>query len=827
MFLLLETLMRLTLDRFKAHYSKTLDLPDTGLILLDGNSGAGKSTVLKAFLYAAYGAVSKPVSWNETSCSVSWELKGQTITRGKGKNNITFGSATGDTAQSAIQAFLGMSESEFMASSYIAQKNVNSLLTLTPAEQLRFIESLAFGDQSPDLFKKKIQEKNLLLSGQISSIESKISGLRESMEDLEENDFSWLDVFSQELSEAKWQIAQKKAKKEALQKTLDALKTEHSKHMSILQEMSRIKQKARDLKEMESHFAGRAGTEQIESPEEIARAIKTLENAQGLVKINSALASLDESHKTLATEIVESKAQSSIVEASMALLIDELSNSDHLAQKLKELNQINTDLQPLIELYAGRTLVFSEIETFSLKIKEKISASENKLADLYSKKSDLEASSRLQDLSCPACHEPLIVHKGALCSVNESEPESFNVQAIEVKISEEKPKLSKFQSMEVIVTNVMKRVDLGVLVDFQDLEVLRVEIDNLSTLTAALSLKEKELSKLAYSFEQLVVETKKKAEGLSTIKSQITALLPKVNTVQLSAEVLDAAKHTSEELVQKIADQKARHINALGLQDELEKERAFREKVGAQKSELASSFQALQISANEWNRSEKEVEIDEIESNLRDAQNSIASLEGTIESLVSSISSGEKEKAKHEERERAAKKTEEKILQYGDEAMPLICKRAATLRLKELSDAAQMKAVAVTLDALNLGAKEYLDVLFQDPPISVELRPFKENKDSSVKAKLSLAVSYRGMELDNITDDVSGGENDRIILAYQLAMNSMYNSPILLLDEPFTGLNQELIDTCLDALKILSQNKLILVVAHGINKGAFDDVIDI
>lgn len=819
--------MRLTLDRFKAHYSKTLDLPDTGLILLDGNSGAGKSTVLKAFLYAAYGAVSKPVSWNETSCSVSWELKGQTITRGKGKNNITFGSATGDTAQSAIQAFLGMSEAEFMASSYIAQKNVNSLLTLTPAEQLRFIESLAFGEQSPDLFKKKIQEKSLLLSGQISNLESKITGLRESMEESEENDFSWLEISSQELSEAKQQIAQKKAQKDTLQEALDVLTAEHSKHMAVLQEMSRIKQKARDLKEMESHFAGRSGTEQIESPEEIAQAIKILENAQGLVKINSALASLDESHKALAAQIIESKAQSEVIEVSMRLLVEELSDSDRLTQKLKELNKANAALQPLIELYAGRSLVFSEVETFNLKIKEKVAASESKLADLYSKKSDLEASSRLQDLSCPACHEPLIVHKGALCSIKESEPESFNVQAIDIKISEEKTKLSKFQSMEAVAGNVIRQVSFSNLVEYQDTEGLRAEIDNLNKLTISLSLKEKELSKLAFNVEQLAVETKKKAENLSTIKSQIAALLPKVNTVQLSAEVLDAAKHTSEELVQKIADQKARHINALGLQDELEKERVFKEKVGTQKAELASSFQALQISANEWNRSEREVQISETERSIGIIQNSIVSLEGRIESLVTTVSAGEKEKAKCEERERAAKKTEEKILQYGDEAMPLICKRQATLRLKELSDAAQMKAVAVTLDALNLGAKEYLDVLFQDPPISVELRPFKENKDSSVKAKLSLSVSYRGVELDNITDDVSGGENDRIILAYQLAMNNMYNSPILLLDEPFTGINQELIDTCLDALKILSQNKLILVVAHGINKGAFDDVIDI
>ena len=104
--------------------------------------------------------------------------------------------------------------------------------------------------------------------------------------------------------------------------------------------------------------------------------------------------------------------------------------------------------------------------------------------------------------------------------------------------------------------------------------------------------------------------------------------------------------------------------------------------------------------------------------------------------------------------------------------------------------------------------------------------PFKENKDGSVRFKLSTVVSYRGQEGVDLKEDVSGGENDRIVLAYQLALNSLYNSPILMLDEPFTGLNAELIDLALDGLRVISQNKLVLVVSNGIQTGSFDEVID-
>jgi DNA repair exonuclease SbcCD ATPase subunit len=288
--------VKLTLDRFKTHTSKTLELPDTGLILLDGQSGAGKSTILKAFLYAAYGAVAKPVSWNETSCSVSWELKGQTITRGKGKGNISFNGLTGDSAQASLCSFLGMSEQEFIASSYIAQKNDNSLLTLTPAEQLRFIERLAFGEQSPDLFKKKIQETANSLSQSISSLESKIAGLHELTEQYSSQpttDFSSYITAKEELSGLKDSLKQLKASKISLQEEALALTKEHSARIKLISEMQHIKQKAQDLKDLEANFANRAGTEQIESPENIQQQVKFLELALNLVKDNNLLSGLD------------------------------------------------------------------------------------------------------------------------------------------------------------------------------------------------------------------------------------------------------------------------------------------------------------------------------------------------------------------------------------------------------------------------------------------------------------------------------------------------------------------------------------------------------
>ena len=75
---------------------------------------------------------------------------------------------------------------------------------------------------------------------------------------------------------------------------------------------------------------------------------------------------------------------------------------------------------------------------------------------------------------------------------------------------------------------------------------------------------------------------------------------------------------------------------------------------------------------------------------------------------------------------------------------------------------------------------------------------------------------------------VSGGEQDRILLAFQLAMSDMYKSPILMIDEGFTGVDlDETFEACMSVLKPIAEKKLILMVQHGAPEGFFDHVIKI
>lgn len=56
--------MHLILENFRCHGKLSVEFPDSGLVLISGDSGAGKSTILNAIQFALYGSVKKPYPLN-------------------------------------------------------------------------------------------------------------------------------------------------------------------------------------------------------------------------------------------------------------------------------------------------------------------------------------------------------------------------------------------------------------------------------------------------------------------------------------------------------------------------------------------------------------------------------------------------------------------------------------------------------------------------------------------------------------------------------------------------------------------------------------------
>jgi DNA repair exonuclease SbcCD ATPase subunit len=128
------------------------------------------------------------------------------------------------------------------------------------------------------------------------------------------------------------------------------------------------------------------------------------------------------------------------------------------------------------------------------------------------------------------------------------------------------------------------------------------------------------------------------------------------------------------------------------------------------------------------------------------------------------------------------------------------------------------------ITTINTYANIYLDGFFKDQTITVELSPYKKLKKSS-KNQINLIISYKGEECD--FNNLSGGEQTRIILAYTMAFSEILNSPFVMLDEAMSSLDQDTTDIVSKTIKYNCKNKIIILVAHQVVQGNFDSIISL
>ena len=100
------------------------------------------------------------------------------------------------------------------------------------------------------------------------------------------------------------------------------------------------------------------------------------------------------------------------------------------------------------------------------------------------------------------------------------------------------------------------------------------------------------------------------------------------------------------------------------------------------------------------------------------------------------------------------------------------------------------------------------------------------NDPKTGKLIVKTVLTYKGHEYDN-TEQLSGGEFDRCILASICGINTMLQSPFLILDESLASLDTQNNTDILSFLKEFSKDKLILVCSHEAIQGIFDTVIEL
>ena len=148
----------------------------------------------------------------------------------------------------------------------------------------------------------------------------------------------------------------------------------------------------------------------------------------------------------------------------------------------------------------------------------------------------------------------------------------------------------------------------------------------------------------------------------------------------------------------------------------------------------------------------------------------------------------------------------------------------AVLELRDKILEAESIAMVNLVGSINTHARVYLDDFFEEDPIVVTLTAFKKTK-TGVKPQISMDIEYKGMECD--LQMLSGGEMSRIVLAYTLALAEMFNSPLLLLDECTSSLDQDTTNHVFDSIKDNFNGKLTIIVAHQVVTGIFDRTVNL
>ena len=108
--------------------------------------------------------------------------------------------------------------------------------------------------------------------------------------------------------------------------------------------------------------------------------------------------------------------------------------------------------------------------------------------------------------------------------------------------------------------------------------------------------------------------------------------------------------------------------------------------------------------------------------------------------------------------------------------------------------------------------------------MSIQLLSFKEDKKKS-KPQINLHLDYKGMECN--IKMLSGGELQRVVVAFNLALGEMFNIPFILLDECTSNLDKETTEIIVSGVKEKYSQKNVVMIAHQVVSGLFDQVIKI
>lgn len=783
-------MITLILEDFRSFAKREFTFEECSSTLISGHSGAGKTTVFMGIIFAVYGTGRDLIRHGKKKCVVVMKTDCISITRSKGPERLVVVKEglhyEKDEAQAVIDATF-----PHLSLGYVSQMMHRSFLMLTPADKLKFIESMTFDKTFVETINKNVRT---LVSERRLELE-KTRKERETME-------SMLVSLNVERTtshpEGQFSAADERA-------TLD-MQVECSRRVNdAVHENNRRQVLQRDLERLDRCDATVA---------ELQERIKTLTEEEyrwnQYVKVSALLEtktrpahSVEEMDAMIATwlrigqidrDLVRAKNLQKRLDAKVCVkplktvaIADE--DVDEYLRKAKAYEDAR-EIDELIAALPTCRWTCSELEEMrAQRERARVYAVNRKRLDrLLAKKADCTLIK-----TCPSCRSTLGLWNGELFRVDDPRTEHRNSIVLTreeaVRLDDEILSLS-VQCSRPETVDAFEDVDIDAEMKRQK----RVE-DQMNILLKR---------KAALCSDGLDYDPDVTRELKSYIKSMelyrqnmeenalIEARLEEYRDVQKERDRLQDPPFSQAEL--QTMKKSAQEYTYL--------EKKCADLACERPAESSDTYRKMLVVATE--RQSKLAQL----ASIRVTDEECASLQRELHEIEARL-----DLIRDHMRSREAYEQWKKVHDVTVVEKDLEVSHPRAVYLQALIHEAQKESLEETLDQLNFYSQLYLEKFMDD--LSIEF---------VFDTKISVNMIHDGHKTD--ANSLSGGEYSRVTLAVTLALAEMNGVQLLMLDESIASLDQDTTSEVLDAIRE-NFTGTILCIAHQTVKGTFDHVVEL
>lgn len=831
-------MFKLTLSNFRCFSNKIVEIPISQVILLNGPSGIGKTTIFEAISFVLYDSNNyAPIMNNNKKNEITTSVKlsfpnNLTIFRQKKPNLLKI---TGENnfllldiaAEEYILKTYG-SENYWRTGAYLEQGKTCSFLTLSTNEKMQFLREITpsnnyekimknIENSTSRLINEKISYQNIYTSNKMlysriyNENYSKINGIS-----------LWTIAKYEEICK-EYNLAPMEFKSFAihisnyytillqdLQKKCNSIKVEYEKALYVQQQRKNYTEKLAILVPMtENNFAtcisslSAVKDKILKKKASIERALLLEKEKDLLKKIESCGITHDPKYSLLELQRFEGILK--IISKKDAEERYELVKKClyyYLYMNIKKIKDEYSDqCQKRKNYYLYYKKKYINYREYEINLENEIISYSQKILLLNNSKK----------LQCPQCNVSVYLHNNCLVAGQNSET-----------LDECKKKLSILQELQKI-KKILQSEDFS---SFDLISDINNELQEpiYSRYEYETAKREYEKLNLQEFNEEPKIVPQMKFEECKIIESQINNILEQYKSIpsEINLEYIANEKENIEKNISK------KEYN-------LEYEKL--------KSQLLKypSIEEDNIEIESLQRTEKELENQII--NEKRLRNEIELYTNNLNSLPElnsekiNMELQENEKKYNDTFAKYSKLNEEisqqQILQYLNETFNTMTaaqnkyaeiekEEQCLQKIKSLIVTAEYVLLDTVLTKINSSVAEILELLF-DKPILVELKSLRQLKTSErIKPEINIEILYNGNEFNGL-NKLSGGEQARISLALLIAFSKIGKIPFILIDESLSCLDSTAKENAIQVIRRHLGNKTCIAINHDSRVGGIYD----